>query len=161
MSWKLLAAVAAAVPVPLRPASVADDDRRRRSPEWPHPPGGWLHPYVALDFGYHRPLAINATSLDPAHDGRPYKWRYKLNGDWNGFLRVGYRITPHLRVEFDGGLRESNINSIHSTLAMDPNGLAQGRPGEPWGAVRRPSSRRPAPRCTATPTPTGPTPTTA
>ncbi|HLY78494.1 MAG TPA: hypothetical protein VKQ70_03915 [Caulobacteraceae bacterium] len=101
--------------------------------EWPHPPGGWLHPYVALDLGYHWPLAIDATSFDPAPDGQPYQWRYKLNPDWNAFLRVGYRITPHLRVEFDGGLRESNINSIHSTSPMAATGLTQGRPGQPWG----------------------------
>jgi OOP family OmpA-OmpF porin len=101
--------------------------------EWPHPPGGWLHPYVALDLGYHWPLAIDATSLDPAPDGRPYRWRFQFNDDWDAFLRVGYRVTPHLRVEFDGGLRESNSHSVHSTDPMAANGLTQGRPGQPWG----------------------------
>jgi opacity protein-like surface antigen len=101
--------------------------------EWPHPPGGWLHPYIALDLGYHQPLAIDATSFDPAPDGQPYRWQYRLNGDWDAFLRVGYQVTPHLRVEFDGGLRESNIHSIHSTTPSDAAGLTQGRPGQPWG----------------------------
>jgi opacity protein-like surface antigen len=129
MSWKLLAVIAAAV---LIPTCALADDNDKAPREWPHPPGGWLHPYVALDLGYNWPFAIDATSIDPAPDGKPYQWQYKLNGDWNAFLRVGYRVTPHVRVEFDGGLRESNIHSIHSTLPMDANGLAQGR-GEPWG----------------------------
>src|SRR5579863_10077114 len=149
MDCKWLASVTAAAA--LVPAcALADDAQVQQTPadqaapsdpappahagrEWPHPPGGWLHPYVAIDLGYHQPLDIDATSFDPAPDGQPYRWRYKLNGDWDAFLRVGYRITPHLRVEFDGGLREGNINSIHSTLAMDPNGLTVGRPGQPWG----------------------------
>lgn len=136
MGWKCFASIAAAMLIPT--CAMADDDQAAApAHEWPHPPGGWLHPYVALDFGYNWPLAINATSFDPAPDGQPYKWRYQLNGDWNGFLRVGYRVTPHLRVEFDGGLRESNINSIHSTGAMGPNGLVQGRPGEPWGLCEK------------------------
>jgi opacity protein-like surface antigen len=101
--------------------------------EWPHPPGGWAHPYVALDLGYHWPFAIDARSESPAPDGKPFEWQFKLNGDWDAFLRVGYRISPHWRAEFDGGLRESNVHSIHSTLPMGPDGLAVGRPGEPWG----------------------------
>jgi len=128
MSWKLLITVVAAMAVPA--CALADDDT---GGGWPHPPGGWLHPYVALDLGYHQPLAIDATSFDPAPDGKPFQWQYKLNGDWDAFLRVGYHVTPHLRVEFDGGLRESNIHSIQSTLPMGAGGLAQGRPGEPWG----------------------------
>ena len=133
MDCKWLASVAVAMLVPS--CALADDDQAppdqplqaQAAPdhaprEWPHPPGGWLHPYVALDLGYHWPFAIDATSLDPAPDGQPYQWRYKLNPDWNAFLRVGYRVTPHLRVEFDGGLRESNINSIHSTQPMAANG---------------------------------------
>jgi OmpA-OmpF porin, OOP family len=142
MSWKLLAGMAAAV---LVPTCALADDNDKAPREWPHPPGGWLHPYVALDLGYHWPLAIDATSLDPAPDGQPYQWRYQLNADWNAFLRVGYHVTPHLRVEFDGGLRESNIHSIHSTLPMDASGLAQGR-GEPWGLCEKTNV---PPPCTA------------
>jgi opacity protein-like surface antigen len=128
MGWKFLAVAAAAMFAPA--CAFADDDA---GGGWPHPPGGWAHPYVALDLGYHVPLAIDGTSVGNAPDGKPFQWRYKFNSDWDAFLRVGYRVTPHIRVEFDGGLRESNINSIHSTLPEAPSGLAVGRPGEPWG----------------------------
>jgi opacity protein-like surface antigen len=149
MDWKCLVGAAAALLVPAcaLPTCALADDEQSAPREWPHPPGGWLHPYVALDFGYHWPFAINATSFDPAPDGQPYRWRYQLNGDWDGFLRVGYHVTPHLRVELDGGLRESNINSIHSTLAMDPSGLTVGRPGQPWGLCEKTNV---PPPCTAT-----------
>jgi opacity protein-like surface antigen len=133
MGWKCLASIAAAMLVPT--CAMADDDQAAAPAphEWPHPPGGWLHPYVALDLGYHWPLAIDAKSIGAAPDGQPYQWQYKLNGDWDAFLRVGYRLSPHFRMELDGGLRESNIHSIHSSGPLGANGLAADRAGEPFG----------------------------
>lgn len=87
--------------------------------------------YLALDLGYHWPRPINATSLGLAPDNRPYNWLYRINPDWAAFGRVGYRVSRHWRVEFDAGLRESNINSIH---APGPNvsGFSVGRPAQPY-----------------------------
>ena len=129
MSWKCLASIAAAMLVPT--CVMADDDQTAAPREWPHPPGGWLHPYVALDLGYHWPLAIDATSIGPAPDGQPYQWGYKLNGDWDAFLRVGYRLPRTCGPSSTAGCaRATSTRSIRA--ARDgANGLAAGRPGEP------------------------------
>jgi opacity protein-like surface antigen len=91
------------------------------------------HPgvYLALDLGYHDPLVIDGTSNKAAPDGRPYVWKYNFNSDWAAFGRVGYRFDDHWRIEFDGGLRESNIHSIGSPNGTDAAGFAIGRPGAP------------------------------
>ena len=88
-------------------------------------------PYIALDLGYHDPLPIDAKSLSNAPDGRPYNWDFRLNSDWAAFGRVGYRFSPHLRVELDTGLRESNINSIGSP-GPEVGGIGVLRPDEPF-----------------------------
>jgi opacity protein-like surface antigen len=123
MGLKRLAAVALAAGLIAPSWAFADPD------ETPAPQTSG--PYVAIDFGYHFPLPIDAHSLGDAPDGRPFDWQYRLNDDWASFGRVGYRLTPHVRVEIDAGLRESNIHSI-----MAPGGEAGGvsieRPGEPF-----------------------------
>jgi opacity protein-like surface antigen len=120
---KVVGGLAAAAALAVPAAALADPDSSL-------PP---LHagPYVALDLGYHWPLTIDAHSLSPAPDGQPFEWRYKLNSDWAAFGRAGYRFSPHLRVEFDTGLRESNIHSIMSP-GGDLNGLSALRPQTPF-----------------------------
>ncbi|HVN02175.1 MAG TPA: opacity family porin [Caulobacteraceae bacterium] len=107
-------------------AALADD---------PNDPSTWAPPkaglYLALDLGYHWPLTIQGTSIRPAPDGQPYVWNYKLNSDWASFGRVGWRFSPHFRLEFDGGLRESNIHSIQAP-GTDAGGLVAGRPAAPF-----------------------------
>ena len=91
-----------------------------------------LKSYVAVDFGYHSPQTIDARSLSPAPDGRPFEWNYRLNPDWAAFGRVGHRFTPHLRVEMEMGVREGNIHSIASPGPEGPNGLSVLRPQTPF-----------------------------
>jgi opacity protein-like surface antigen len=122
-----IAAAAALAAVVAAPGLAAADD--------PDNPNTWETPraglYLALDLGYHWPLTIRGTSMRPAPDGAPYVWDYKLNSDWASFGRVGWRFSPHFRVEFDGGLRESNIHSIGAPGAPDAGGLLVGRPAVP------------------------------
>jgi OOP family OmpA-OmpF porin len=122
--WKWIAGVGAAV-VCLAPAAALADDPSTWAP-------AEAGPYVALDLGYHWPLALNGTSIRPASDGQPYKWTYRLNSDWAAFGRAGWRFSPHFRLEFDGGLREGNIHSIQATGAVDNGGLVAGRPAAPF-----------------------------
>lgn len=123
MGWKLLAGAVFAAGLLAPSLAVADPDGDAATVS---------RPYVALDLGYHWPLPIDARSLSPAPDGQPFDWQYRLNSDWAAFGRVGYRLDPHVRIEIDTGLRESNIHSIQAT-GPDVGGLAAGRPGEPFG----------------------------
>jgi len=80
--------------------------------------------YHATDFGVHVPQTISSHSLGAAPDGRPYDWRWRLNSDWSGFGRLGWRFSPHFRSEIEVGYRQSGLNRV-----MAPTG----RPGEPAG----------------------------
>jgi opacity protein-like surface antigen len=91
-----------------------------------------LKSYVALEFGYHDPMKIDAKSFGLAPDGLPFEWNYKLNPDWALFGRVGHRFTPHVRVELEMGVREGNINSITSPGPEGANGLSALRPQTPF-----------------------------
>jgi outer membrane protein OmpA-like peptidoglycan-associated protein len=63
---------------------------------------GW---YVAGDAGYHE---TNDFSLSgPAFTGKA-----TLNGNWAGFARLGYQITPHWRVEGEYGYRPTDVHTF-------------------------------------------------
>ena len=90
---------------------------------------GW---YVAADVGYHAPAAINSHSTGLAPDGRPYDWRWQAASDYAGFLRFGYRFTPHFRAELETSYENSSLKSVHEPGDFS-GGSSTSRPGEPWG----------------------------
>ena len=112
MKFKLLAGVALAAVFAAAGASAQET--------------GW---YGALDLGYHWADGINATSSNPAPDGKDYDWRwsYENSHEWAGFARLGYRFDPHWRVELEGGFRNGSLGEV-----FQDNPLGQ-RPGEPVG----------------------------
>src|SRR6516164_1687422 len=72
-------------------------------------PSGW---YGAIDAGGHFPQPLQTTSDVNEDASGPFRFRIGQKDDWTAFLRVGYKISPHLRVELEGGYRPSRISSI-------------------------------------------------
>jgi opacity protein-like surface antigen len=70
---------------------------------------GW---YGAVDFGYHWPMGIDATSSNNAANGKPYDWKLNQAEDWSGFARLGYQVSSNWRVELEGGYRPGDIESV-------------------------------------------------
>nr|MBA3812582.1 porin family protein [Caulobacteraceae bacterium] len=70
---------------------------------------GW---YGAIDLGAHqiRPFETVASGEEPQG------LNFRTNINFAGFARLGYRISPHVRVELEGGYRRSgNFSSAHDT----------------------------------------------
>ena len=65
-------------------------------------PTGW---YGAIDFGAHW---TDSMRLHAANDPT-FSARVKTDTDWTGFARIGYKISPHIRVELEGGFRPNRI----------------------------------------------------
>jgi len=61
--------------------------------------------YSAFDLGYHQPENVTVTSalLGTTAD-------VGMEGDWVGFARLGYRVAPNWRVEFEVGSRPGNVD---------------------------------------------------
>ncbi|WGM37412.1 OmpA family protein [Caulobacter sp. NIBR1757] len=70
---------------------------------------GW---YGAFDLGYHAPESIDTSSEGLANDGLAYRYKIQQEDNLAGFARIGYQITPHWRVELEGGVRTGDIESI-------------------------------------------------
>src|SRR5262245_50210090 len=70
---------------------------------------GW---YGAIDLGWHKSTNLKTNSATLASDNLPYHLHFKTNDSWAGFARVGYRVSPHLRLELEGGYRDSKINQV-------------------------------------------------
>ena len=75
---------------------------------------GW---YGALDLGWHSPQSIDAKGSNPgvstvAPLSFPYNWSFEPSDSWAGFARVGYKVSPHWRVELEGGYRPGDLNSV-------------------------------------------------
>jgi opacity protein-like surface antigen len=70
---------------------------------------GW---YSAADIGYHWPEGIKADSSVPSANGNPYVWRFNQQDDWTGFIRLGYQVSDHWRVELEGGYLPGNVDSV-------------------------------------------------
>jgi outer membrane protein OmpA-like peptidoglycan-associated protein len=68
--------------------------------------------YGALDLGYHRPEGIETESTLIAPDQRRYDWTFDSEEDFAGFARIGYRLSPQLRVELEGGYRGGDVASV-------------------------------------------------
>jgi len=85
--------------------------------------------YGAVDLGYHDPEGIEAeSSINNVIDGRPYNWTFNSEEDWTGFARIGYRVTPNIRVELEGGYRGGDLESVRgNSTRPQPIGLC--RPG--------------------------------
>jgi len=101
--------------------------------------------YGAIDGGYHWPLTIDSRSVGLAPDGLPYDWRWKTNSEWAALGRIGYRLSSHVRIELEGGYRQSSLNSVTAPGGV-AGGLSIARPGEPYGLCSRASI---APACVA------------
>jgi len=74
-------------------------------------PDGW---YGAIDAGYHTLSndGIGESSSALAPDGGTYNYKFSAKGDWVGFARLGYRLSPNWRVELEGGYRKGQIDSV-------------------------------------------------
>lgn len=90
------------------------------------------HWYVALGVGYHLPGTVDSHSTLPAPDGHPYDWRWQTANGGALVGSIGYRFTPHLRVELESGAYDSDLVSVHAPGGND-GGLSASRPGEPFG----------------------------
>ena len=83
---------------------------------------GW---YGALDAGVHKTKPITSTATDLNNTAIGYDWNWGTEQSWAGFARLGYRMTPHVRVELEGGYRQGNLSSVLSKTgsASIPAGL--------------------------------------
>ncbi len=99
MKFKLLAG-AALVSLLAAPAAFAQDDSDYTST---HP--GW---YGALDAGGHHTNTFDGVLNG---DNGPLDI-HTTNPDFAGFVRIGYRINGHLRIELEGGYRHEGIQTI-------------------------------------------------
>src|SRR5580698_4251890 len=72
-------------------------------------PSGW---YGAIDLGGHSQPPIQTTSEFSGPGGPPSKLRFDTGFNFAGFARVGYKISPHFRVELEGGWRTSDLNKV-------------------------------------------------
>lgn len=75
---------------------------------------GW---YGAIDLGWHSPVSIEATGANlgvsnVAPTTFPFNWDFEPDSNWAGFARVGYKLSPHWRVELEGGYRPSDLESV-------------------------------------------------
>ena len=66
---------------------------------------GW---YGAIDLGAHhvRPIQLDTSGLP----GNGFNQR--TNWDFAGFARIGYRFSPHFRLELEGGYRPAGIEHM-------------------------------------------------
>jgi OOP family OmpA-OmpF porin len=98
----------------------------RNSPRW----------YAEIGAGFHWPSTVYSHSLLPAPDGKPYDWVWRTQPSVAVVANIGYRITPHWRVEIDSGFYNSPLQSIHAP-GPDDGGVSATRPGEPYGLCAR------------------------
>ncbi|HEX7759032.1 MAG TPA: outer membrane beta-barrel protein, partial [Caulobacteraceae bacterium] len=75
---------------------------------------GW---YGALDLGYHRTEVLRTHSAALESDGQPYNFHFGHTDSWTGFARVGYKLSPNLRLELEGGYRPGNLSNVYDSAA--------------------------------------------
>ena len=85
-------------------------------------PSGW---YGAIDAGGHFPFPLHTTSDVNEDASGPFRFRIGQKDDWTAFIRVGYKISPHLRVELEGGYRPSRTIQIAPSA---PSAVSARRP---------------------------------
>src|SRR5665213_3108122 len=73
---------------------------------------GW---YGAVDIGGHylQGIPVNTPQTDYTVNTRQF--------DWDGFARLGYRVSPHVRLEVEGGYRHDRLNSIRQSGLVTAN----------------------------------------
>jgi opacity protein-like surface antigen len=71
--------------------------------------GSW---YGAIDLGGHARQDAQTPSQIPELGYKPAAPRFQTYKGFAGFARVGYRVLPHLRVEFDAGWRPAGMRQI-------------------------------------------------
>jgi OOP family OmpA-OmpF porin len=69
--------------------------------------------YVAGDIGYHSGEIEDASSSTGAAN-----WSFSPDEDWAGFGRIGFRFSPNVRLELEGGYRPGDIESVRGTGAV-------------------------------------------
>src|SRR5271169_1521303 len=70
---------------------------------------GW---YGAVDVGGHIADHLTTTSAAYESDMAPYAFKFSTDTDWLGFARIGYKVSPRIRIELEGGYRPGNISSV-------------------------------------------------
>ena len=103
-------------------AAVAADDWR--------PDHGW---YGAIDLGGSKSLPVDLAA-SPAQTGDSDGFSVRSNYNFAGMLRLGYRISPHFRLEVEGGYRRGGITSFQDFKTTGPNDIdvcASGSAGDP------------------------------
>ena len=88
--------------------------------------------YGSFAIGYNWPQTVNSHSTRPAPDGLPYDWQWQSKSDWSMNGSIGYRLTRHVRAEFEIGYQNSALNSVHAP-GGSANGISILRPSEPYG----------------------------
>ena len=61
--------------------------------------------YIAGDVGYHQAEA----ELDSTGPGARVNWSFSPDADWAGFGRIGFRFSPNIRLELEGGYRPGDL----------------------------------------------------
>ena len=79
---------------------------------------GW---YGAVDLGYNLLTDDDYMGHGTGNmvDGAPFKYKISTKENWEGFARLGYRYSPHWRVEFEGGYRPGNIDKMYDPSPRD------------------------------------------
>jgi OOP family OmpA-OmpF porin len=83
---------------------------------------GW---YGAIDAGAHYQTHMEARGSLEVPGGNGLNLRND-GWDFSGFVRLGYRFTPHVRLELEGGWRKGADNKSAKTLLPDSNGNSNG-----------------------------------
>ena len=91
------------------------------------------HFYAGMSFGFHWPHKVDSTSVLPAPDGEPYHWEWRTQANFAVMGRIGYRFSPHFRLECESAYYHSRLLSVHAPGQSDANGMSVSRPGEPYG----------------------------
>ena len=75
--------------------------------DW-RPQSGW---YGAIDAGGQKSLPFDASTIGAT--GSEVGFKIRTDIDWAGFVRLGYRITPNLRFEVEGGYRAGALQTAN------------------------------------------------
>src|SRR5580700_3483007 len=71
---------------------------------------GW---YGAIDLGGHIKAPMVTTAEFGELGGSPANLRFNDAANFAGFARVGYKISPHLRVELEAGYRTDELTRLN------------------------------------------------
>ncbi len=79
---------------------------------------GW---YGAVDLGYNIPSDDDYVGHGTGNmvDGAPFVYQISTKENWEGFARLGYRYSPHWRVEFEGGYRPGELDKMYDPSPRD------------------------------------------